>query len=377
MSRFYRHSDLKTPHSELSLMLQKLQIYVNWLVPILLGSSLYCIIYISGHFEPEIFTWKAPLAFSIIIAILFFLVRKFLNARFQKQREQILNWKNFLLAFLIVEIAFLVIYLILKTVIIQVSSQTGSIGKWHLLLVVALGTIFGLIIVGTQLMILFFKGWSESKLKMEQLEKETTKARLASLKLQLNPHFLFNNFHTLNGLIHEDQEEASNFLMELANLYRSILSYSADEIISLQQELDLVQHFNFLMNKRFVSNYECVIQVSEQCKQNYFLPPLSIQLLLENAVKHNRIDDEHPLKCIITEKGSFLEVVNKISPKAQTQKTSGIGIKNLKMRYQLLSDLPITVFRNTKIFSVKIPLLKVETEETNKKIDNKVSLFKS
>ena len=346
-------------------MLQKLQIYVNWLVPILLGSSLYCIIYISGHFEPEIFTWQVPLAFSIIIAILFFLVRKFLNARFQKKREQILNWKNFLLTFLIVEIAFLIIYLILKTALIHFSSQTDSIGKWHLLLVAALGTISGLILVGIQLMILFFKGWNESKLKIEQFEKETTKARLASLKLQLNPHFLFNNFHTLNGLIHEDQEEASDFLMELANLYRSILSYSDDEIISLQQELVLVQHFNFLMNKRFTSNYQCVIHISEQSKQKYSLPPLSIQLLLENAVKHNRIDDEHPLKCTITENGHFLEVINKISPKIQKQQTSGIGIENLKMRYQLLSDLPIIVLQNKEIFSVKIPLLKTITEEFN------------
>jgi len=346
-------------------MIQKIQTYINWLVPILLGSSLYCIIYIAGHFEPEIFSWGVLLGSIIIIAILFFLVRKFLNTRFQKEREQILNWKNFLLTFLIVQIVYLFIYFIIKTLLIQFTPQTGMIGKWHLLLVAAQGIILGLILVGIQLMILFFKGWNESKLQIEQFEKETTKARLASLKLQLNPHFLFNNFHTLNGLIHENQEEASGFLMELANLYRSILTYSANEVISLQQELGLVQHFNFLMNKRFAANYQCIIHIKEQSKQKYYLPPLSIQLLLENAVKHNRIDDEHPLICTITEDGPFLEVVNKISPKVQKQLTSGIGIENLKMRYQLLSDLPISVLHAREKFSVKIPLLKVETEESN------------
>jgi len=245
-----------------------------------------------------------------------------LNTRFQKEREQILNWKNFLLTFLIVQIVYLFIYFIIKTLLIQFTPQTGMIGKWHLLLVAAQGIILGLILVGIQLMILFFKGWNESKLQIEQFEKETTKARLA-------------------GLIHENQEEASGFLMELANLYRSILTYSANEVISLQQELGLVQHFNFLMNKRFAANYQCIIHIKEQSKQKYYLPPLSIQLLLENAVKHNRIDDEHPLICTITEDGPFLEVVNKISPKVQKQLTSGIGIENLKMRYQLLSDLPI------------------------------------
>ena len=342
-----------------NIMLQRFQNYMNWLLPPILGGSLYCIIFIAGHFEPEIFSWKVILFGTLEIAFLFFLVRKFLNYQFRKQDLGVLNWKNFLIAFLIVQIVNLSIYILWKSYLIISGPQSDSISSTHLLMTAAQGVVYGLILVGTHFMFLFFKGWSESKVRAEQLEKENTKAKLASLKLQLNPHFLFNNFYTLDGLIHENQKEASSFLMELSGLYRSILKYSDDEIIPLQKELELVNHFNFLMEKRFGENYKCDVHLPENIKDEYFVPPLSIQLLLENAVKHNRIDDVHPLECNIFEDGEYLVIKNKLVPKIQVQKSSGIGLGNLKLRYQLLSDLPIVIEEGSGKFVVKIPLLRI------------------
>lgn len=342
-----------------NIMLQKIQNYINWILPPVLGGSLYCIIYIAGHFEPEIFSWNVIIFGAVEIAFLFFLVRRFLNYRFQKEGVRILNFKNFLMTFAIVQIFHLGIYVCFKYLLIIIAPQDDSISWVHLLLTGSLGIVYGIILVGTQLMLLFFKGWNESKIREEQLEKENTKAKLASLKLQLNPHFLFNNFHTLDGLIHEDQKEASSFLMELSGLYRSILRYSDDEIILLEKELELVKHFNFLMEKRFSENFYCEILLSTEVKDNFFVPPMSIQLLLENVVKHNRIDKENPLKCSISKEGDYVVVKNKLAPKRQVQKSSGIGLENLKLRYELLSDLPVVIEDGGGEFIVKIPLLDV------------------
>jgi len=209
-------------------------------------------------------------------------------------------------------------------------------------------------------MIYFFKGWNESNIRSEQLEKENTRARLESLKLQLNPHFLFNNFNTLDGLIHENQAEASAFLMELAALYRSILKYADEEIIPLEKEIELVQHFNYLMEKRFGKNFICEINLPKESLQKYHVPPMSIQLLLENVVKHNRIEDAYPLICTIRKEDEYLVVENKLAPKKQVQKSSGIGLENLKSRYKLLSNELIKIEKDQQIFKVSIPLISLQ-----------------
>lgn len=338
-------------------MLQQLKRYINWLLPPILGGSLYMIIFIAGQFDPEIFSWSVVVFEILIIGLLFFLVRKFLDSRYRKEGAKMLNWINFLIAFAIVLSTWFGLYILIKILLIVFTPQDDSISIWHIVLSLAQAVIVGITLVGIQFMWLFFEGWNKSNLRAAQLEKENAKARLASLKLQLNPHFLFNNFHTLDGLIHENQSEASSFLMELAALYRSILKYSDDEIILLEKEIELVRHFNFLMEKRFSKSYHCKIEVSEKVKQNFYVPPLAIQMLLENAVKHNRIDNGNPLKCVIEKEGDFIVVKNNLAPKTQIQKASGIGLKNLKRRYKMLSDLPIKIEKSSKEFKVFIPLI--------------------
>ncbi|MFT6964081.1 MAG: sensor histidine kinase YesM [Flammeovirgaceae bacterium] len=182
-------------------------------------------------------------------ALLSWLTRLFLQTQLKSKSTQSSEILPFILAFLgIIAIHFLM-YLGMKQSFISFSGQEDSIGSWHLLLSMSIGVVFGLVIVGMQYLIFYFKREQQISLKIEQAEKAKTDAQLLSLQQQLNPHFMFNNFNTLHGLIHENPAEASEFLLELSDLYRGVLAVTQEELIPLKQEMELVNHFNFLLNK--------------------------------------------------------------------------------------------------------------------------------
>ena len=342
--------------------LSRLQQYINWILPIILSVSIYTIIYISGHFEPEIFSFQIIITYAILIAFAFFLIRKYLAYVYKITGVNALNWTTFIKALLIVIVVIISLLSINKLLLIALSPQSGSIDTRHISVYFAQSTIFAFAIVGIQYMLLYFEAWNKSNLRSERLVKENTKARIESLKLQLSPHFLFNNLNTLDGLIQENQKEASTFLLELSSLYRGILKHVDEEIIPLKDEVALTHHFIFLMKKRFGENFNCKIDISKSSLQSFYVPPMSIQLLIENAIKHNKIDDVQPLDCSVKQKDNFLIIQNTLNPKQQKQKTSGIGLKNLKSRYKLLSDELVSVEQRSNKYTVSIPLLKVQSK---------------
>ena len=341
-------------------MLSKIEKYIAWLLPPVLGGSFYLMMYISSHFEEEVFLWEVILFFTLDIALLAFLVRRYLDYRQKKLNKQALGINSFVIAMVIVIVVQMIIYVGLKQLLIVYTQQDDYISIRHLALSFAQAFLFGLIIVGIQFLVQYIKAWNLAQIQKERLEKENAKARLGALKAQLNPHFLFNNFNTLNGLIHENPEEASEFLVELSELYRSVLKLSNHEIILLKEEMNIINHFNFLMKKRFGDNYQCQVDLTDKLLQDYYVPPLAIQMLLENVIKHNRIDDLHHLVCSIKKEGEYLVIENEISLKTQQQASSGLGLENLKSRYEMLSDLPMKIEKTNQFFKVSIPLIQVD-----------------
>ncbi len=202
----------------------------------------------------------------------------------------------------------------------------------------------------------FNQALHKSRLESEKLKKETSEAQFEALKNQINPHFLFNSFNALGTLIETDPKVASNFLDQLSYVYRYLLKSRGEKITSLQDEMAFIDAYLFLLRTRFWENLS--IDVSVENTKDYFLPPATIQMLIENAIKHNEISKSHPLRIEIKMNGENIEVSNNVNPKNVKEESSLIGLENIRNRYILLGSEPPTISSTEEKFAVTIPLFK-------------------
>jgi sensor histidine kinase YesM len=195
------------------------------------------------------------------------------------------------------------------------------------------------------------------KLRSEQLQRAKYEAELQALNSQVDPHFLFNSLNTLSHLIEETPSKAVEFNDNLADVYRYILQNRSKDLVTLEEELAFTEKYFFLLKKRFGSAVEMSSKVSLQSLQRYFVPPISVQTLVENAVKHNRFDGEVPLHIVLEQKNETLVVSNNERPR-KSGRDGGTGLKNLEQRYRLIMNRPIQIENGNGAFSVSIPLFK-------------------
>ncbi len=200
------------------------------------------------------------------------------------------------------------------------------------------------------------KQWHQSKLQQETFDKEKAQFNLELLRNQINPHFLFNNLNTLSSLIYEDQDKASDFLRMLSKVYRNILEYKNKETVTLSEELAFFENYYQLLSIRFNEMILVEKNIDESMMQKQMIP-LTLQLVMENAIKHNVVSKNHPLKITIETKSNYLFVSNVIQKKESLEFSSGLGLKILSSRYAYLSDSPFEVIKTDSTFTLKIPLL--------------------
>lgn len=202
--------------------------------------------------------------------------------------------------------------------------------------------------------------WRKSAIEAEQLRSEKLASQYQSLKDQLNPHFLFNSLNALSNLVYEDPDRSAAFIQKLSKIYRYVLDVQQEELVELDRELEFAQNYLELQKIRFEENLNFKVEVPN-CK-GCFLPPLSLQLLLENAIKHNIASQENPLFISIIQKGDELWVSNTFQPKSnQLEPSTGIGLENIRSRYSILSDQIPEIYQSEDEFLVKLPLLKVNS----------------
>lgn len=205
----------------------------------------------------------------------------------------------------------------------------------------------------------FLMSWRQAVIESEQLKRAHIAAQYESLKNQINPHFLFNSLNALTQLVYEDQDQAALFIRKLAEVYRYVLDTQDKEVVALREELAFVRSCVFLHKIRFEDNLQVEVQLPED--EYLMLPPLSLQMLLENAIKHNEISSEHPLHISISLENEHIIVRNNVQKKANKEHSSGLGLQNIRLRYEHLSSLSIEIFEDLQSFTVKLPLLKFST----------------
>lgn len=204
----------------------------------------------------------------------------------------------------------------------------------------------------------FFIQWKENRIKAEQLEKAGLEARYGMLREQLNPHFLFNSLNTLVMMV-EDNAEATRYVESLSDILRYGLQNRDKEVISLRDEMAIARHYLFIQQRRFGDKLRITIDVPEAYYQ-FAIPPMSLQILLENALKHNIVSKEKNLYIDIqVTPDRYLVVTNPIQPKTDIEASTGIGLANIDNRYRLLGENQVVVSTENGLFKVKLPLLEV------------------
>jgi LytS/YehU family sensor histidine kinase len=196
-------------------------------------------------------------------------------------------------------------------------------------------------------------------IKNEQLERAKAEAELEALKNQIDPHFIFNSLNTLSHLIEEKPLKAKQFNDNLADVYRYILQNKARSLVLLREEVAFLQSYFSLLQIRFEKAVGLQIMIENSLMEQYLIPPISLQLLLENAIKHNEFSEAVPLIVTVTMKGEDLIIHNSLKTKVLRKTSSKIGLQNLQERYKLTTSRQIIINKDEKDFIVTLPVLKI------------------
>ncbi len=207
----------------------------------------------------------------------------------------------------------------------------------------------------------FFLQWRDAAVRAERLEKETAVARLDSLRRQVDPHFLFNSLNALTSLVEEnDPARAVRFIRQLSQVYRYVLDSQSQELVPLAEEVAFAKSYLYLQQTRLGDALAVEMDLPPAAVTGYFVPPLALQLLLENVVKHNAAYQTDPLRLRVTLDAAahILTVRNTLRPRRLAPgESSGLGLKNLAARYAFLTDKPLVIAEEASEFVVTLPLL--------------------
>lgn len=202
----------------------------------------------------------------------------------------------------------------------------------------------------------FINRYNHAQLYAERLKKDHAEAQFTALRNQINPHFLFNSFNVLSSLIYKDTDTASKFIDQLSTVYRYLLHNQQNKIVSLRDELAFLDSYIFLLKIRFQNNLSIEVNIDEKHFDTY-IAPATLQLLIENAIKHNVVSKAHPLHIQIVLKDGFIRVENSLKPKEIKEESTGLGLNNIKRRYDYLCGENAIITNSNGVFSVKIPVI--------------------
>lgn len=194
--------------------------------------------------------------------------------------------------------------------------------------------------------------------RAEQLNIAKAQAELEALKNQIDPHFIFNSLNTLSFLITRDPQNARLYNDTLAKVYRYILGNKEKDLVLLREEVEFISNYFYLLKIRFSEAVNMEIEITDLAAEDFLIPPISMQALVENAIKHNDFTDINPLTINVSVSSNFVVIRNAIKPKNYAPPTSKIGLNNLDNRYKLITKRNIIIENNFKFFTVKLPILK-------------------
>jgi sensor histidine kinase YesM len=293
---------------------------------------------------------------TLVIGFADFKTIDYLQKKYPWQHD---NVRRFLLELLITSVNAVVIISLLLYLFYLIFNKfniTGLPNSTQYLINIIISLIVNTIAVAIYEGSYLFNQWKNVLLETEKLKTEKAESQYAALKSQVNPHFLFNSLNSLSSLIRVSPEKAIDFVDKFSKIYRYVLDMNDKMVVELKEELEFLQSYYFLQKIRFGNNLEIDINIDAN-KINEFIPPLSLQILIENAIKHNEISSEKPLKISIYIENNFLIISNNLQLKNTAESSTGIGLVNIKERYMHLTDERAEFFITNDNYIAKLPLL--------------------
>lgn len=268
----------------------------------------------------------------------------------------------------IVTLILMVIYTLMIAAVVAMGVAYGFYGHLPPKSLKIIGSGFFVVVLGVTFFIGLFQfgrafllNWRDSEIQAAKLREAHIAAQYESLQNQVNPHFLFNSLNVLSTLVYRDQDLAAKFIKQLSKIYRYVLDAKNKEIVRISTELKALEAYIFLVKIRF--DQGVVFQNDLPKSLQGHIAPLSLQMLVENAVKHNSASEDQPLIISVFEEEGYIVVKNNLQQKSNPQEVVGIGLDNIKTRYQFLSDHPVTITENDTHFVVKVPIIRIEAPE--------------
>jgi sensor histidine kinase YesM len=207
------------------------------------------------------------------------------------------------------------------------------------------------------LVVAFFQYWKKSLLEAERFKAEMLQYKYEALQNQINPHFLFNSFNVLSDLVYEDQNKAIDFIKQLSQLFRYVLDSRDRELVTIKEELEFIEAFSYLLQTRFED--KLIIKQEFEAREDEMIVPMTLQLLIENCVKHNEISASQPLTVQIMRTGDYLKVENNLQLKSAGLDSKKTGLSNIRQQFKFFTDKEIVFTETDHSFSVEVPVIKL------------------
>ena len=303
--------------------------------------------------ELNAYTFTPDAAFGTLIAvcILFIVLNLFIRRR---QKSAIFSTKGLLKVFSLSLVSYILIMQAFNLVIAFIFDNIERNFKQEIFIHTTFTYLIDGFIYGSFFLAYdYYKKNKRNHQELIRFNKALSESRINQLKIQLNPHFLFNNLNVLDELINEDKYKASDFLNEFAEIYRFVLKASDSNIIPISEELIFAKQYFKLMQHKYGNAYQLKI---ESLHNNGFIVPLTLQLLIENAIQHNLGTELNPV-CIDILSDKQIHISNNLIPKRNPKPASGRALNNLKEQYKLLADIPMEVKKSDNTFCVIIPII--------------------
>lgn len=310
------------------------------------------------YFEPDVIFYFAA-GWLIVISFLLWIGNRFLSAKLDVVLpwSRYGNWRFFAHLFLGLLYLLVLINGIYFGIRIGLTDRPPTIEQ--VIVMNTWGSAIFIPVFSLYFSLYFLRFWRQSEVQVEKAKKDQLRAQLDSLKNHLDPHFLFNNLNILASLIDSDANASKRFIEKFAEVYRTLLRAKSEDLIPVYEELEFIDAYLYLIRMRFENNIQFQGNVSSGSKSK-LIPPLTLQLLIENAFKHNLITEGRPLQLELFDRNGFLVVRNSLFKKPEVEKSSGSGLMNIKERFAHFTDKPVSIIQTETHFEVSVPLLQIE-----------------
>lgn len=297
--------------------------------------------------------YLAVIAISLLVFEAFYRIESKLALKYDWNDK---TAKRFWLQFAIQLIAVLIIVILFRTIFLfQIFKESLVVLLDEVVILggaVLLCVIYNLI----NFWLVMLYRWRYSLAEVERFKKENAEFRFEMLRNQVNPHFLFNSLNTLSSLMYHDLNTAANYIRRLSEVYRYVLENRQKDLVTLKTEIIFINAYKYLFELRFTNMLSFKINIDDNAV-GLFIAPMTLQMLVENAVKHNVISQKKPLIISVSSANDFIVVSNNYQPKPPEGYSSGMGLQNIKNQYAYLTQRNVEILNSESEFTVKIPLI--------------------